>query len=371
MRTGWGATLAVALLLMTLAAVFTVGVTAQDAGSADRATFPYELPERASLPGTADLSNSAYTVISYTLPYSPPFLIDDPRYAKTCFDIHTLTVYRPVQDGTPLDRRPVVFFVHGGGWTDGYADQYGFVSRSFSGELGWVTVVIDYRLTSDQVTLAENCPARRSGSGPAGVLTATKAAWYPDNIQDVAAALSRTVGYIGDYGGNPEQIVVFGHSAGGHLAALLATHPAYARLRPAIKGVVGLSGAYSVKDLNMVVFGANINQTWPGGITDTEALDEGSPTTYVTKGATLPPFYLLHCGQDLPSLPEQAIMFYNKLGQLGFDVRHDFLPGYDHVSEMAAIAFVTATPTVLIADFMEEAFWGYGVYLPLVARESP
>ncbi|HFD38867.1 MAG TPA: alpha/beta hydrolase [Anaerolineae bacterium] len=350
----WGIMLAVGLLLTVLIGVAALGTAVQaDAPAARWAAGPPS--------GAAD---TTYTIVSNTLPYTTPILIDDSRYYdKTCFNIRTLTVYRAVRGGVPLENQPVIFFVHGGGWTDGYMSWYDFVSRAFTGEMGWVTVVIDYRLTANEVTLSEGCAALQ----PAHALTATKAAWYPDNIRDVAAALQWTVDHIAEYGGNPDQIIVFGHSAGGHLVSLLATHPAYAALRPAIKGVVSMSGAYSVKDMSSI-FNEAINQTWRGGITDTAALDEGSPTTYVTAGASLPPFYLLHCQFDLPSLPEQAIVFDNKLDLLGFAVERDYLPGYPHVSEITATEFITAEPTVLIVGFVRKTLWPYKVYLPLAVR---
>jgi acetyl esterase/lipase len=330
-----------------------------------RLTFPKQGSDQAGTILESKEMATTYPIISYTVAYTEPFLIDDLRYPeKTCFNIRTLTVYRASRNGVPLDNQPVVFFVHGGGWTDGYADQYEFVSHSFTGEMGWVTVVIDYRLTSDQVLIAD--PVCQ----PTVLAPGDKAAWYPDNIQDVATAFQWTVDHIAGYGGNPNQIVVLGHSAGGHLASFLATHPAYASIRPAIKGVVSMSGVYSVKDLNMTIFWPVVDQTWRGGHKNNDAeLDEGSPSTYVTATASLPPFYLLHCQWDLPSLPEQTVMFQNKLDLLGFAVSHDYLLGYDHVSEMAAIGFITETPTALIVDFIRDTLWPYETYLPLIARQ--
>ncbi|MFQ5426883.1 MAG: cyclase family protein, partial [Gaiellales bacterium] len=56
--------------------------------------------------------------------------------------------------------------------------------------------------------------------------------------------------HIGENGGDANNVVVFGHSAGGHLASLLATHSNYAsNLRPAIRGLISMSGAYALNDL--------------------------------------------------------------------------------------------------------------------------
>ncbi len=126
---------------------------------------------------------------------------------KENYEMRALTVYQPYDGETPLYDRPVIFFVHGGGWTDNYRSQFQFVAHSFTGEMGWVTVVIDYRLTSDQVFLAdEYCPDRATCQ--TNEISRTKAAWYPDNLHDVAAAFEWTVENAADHGGNPDQIII-------------------------------------------------------------------------------------------------------------------------------------------------------------------
>jgi len=45
---------------------------------------------------------------------------------------------------------------------------------------------------------------------------------HPAHIQDAAAAFAWVKRHIADYGGNPDQVFVIGHSAGAYLAVLLA-----------------------------------------------------------------------------------------------------------------------------------------------------
>ena len=324
---------------------------------------------------TWDGVSTTYDIYKQNFVYgSSDFLITDirpeDRYSdKESYEIRSLTVYRAYDGQNWRENQPVVFFVHGGAWIDGYEDWYDFVSQSFSGEKGWVTVVIDYRLTSDQVFLAdEYCPDRATCNEPTSVANRTKAAWYPDNIEDVASAFQWVVENVSDNGGDADQIVIFGHSAGGHLVSLLATHPDYETLRSSIKGVISMSGAYSLKELSVPIFGDAIDQTWAGGHVDNDSeFDEASPTTYVQSGMSLPPFYLLHCQQDLPSLYEQTIALKIKLESLGLSVHYDFLPAYSHVTEMEVIADITQEPTSLIVNFIETVLQ-YKVYLPLVVR---
>ena len=103
---------------------------------------------------------------------------------------------------------PILVFWHGGGWTNGYASWCYFMAQRAL-ELGFVFVLPSYRL-APQHTL--DCA-------------------HADSI----AALDHIAQHAFDYGGHPKMTVLAGHSAGGHLAALLALKPgalAAAGLRP-------------------------------------------------------------------------------------------------------------------------------------------
>ena len=118
------------------------------------------------------------------------------------------------------------------------------------------------------------------------------------------------------------------------------------------------------------VFNFNINQTFQGGVTDTATLDEASPGLHVQAGETLPPFYVLYCELDIPSLPEQAIAFHDHLDTLGYDVELAYLEGYTHKSEMVAIANSEETVTQLIVAYIKAHVIDKVVYLPLIVRDS-
>jgi len=305
--------------------------------------------------GAQDVPFGVATTQVMYLP-AEPFLITDTRYPdRTNFEARTLDIYQPVQQATALHDRPVIFFVHGGGWVDGYASWYTqYLTPALVAEQGWVVVNVDYRLTSDQVFLAATYPT-----------TPTKAAWYDDNLRDVAAAFDWTVANIAAYGGDPQNIFLFGHSAGGHLVSLLATHDDYRTRRAWMRGVISMSGAYKLDELNPVIFNGVLDQTFRGGHTDTAELGSASPTTYARAGATLPPFYLLHCQFDLLSLPEQAILFRNKLETMASPVSWEYLPGYTHESEMTAIADGQEAVTQAIIAYVTSNTRKWA-YLPLI-----
>ena len=292
-----------------------------------------------------------------------PFHITDLRYAdKSNFETRTVTVLQPLQAGQPLQNRPVIFYVHGGGWTNGYADWYtNTLTPTLVLEQGWVVVNVDYRLTSNQVYKADEwCPSWDN----CNLLRATKSAWYDDNLADVAAAFDWTVAHIDEYGGDPDNIYLFGHSAGGHLVSLLATHEDYTSRRAHMSGVISLSGVYELNSVSSFAWPL-YDQMFRGGHTDTAALTEASPQTYVTAQADLPPFFLLYCQLDLPSFPEQALGFQAALRAANQPVLLRYLPDYNHVSEMDAIADPNAAVTQAVIHYVEQPT-GPPLYLPLL-----
>lgn len=117
---------------------------------------------------------------------------------------------------------PVVLFIHGGGWYKGNKDQYHFVADALV-RRGHVVVVPDYI----------KYPKGR----------------FPTFVEDIALAVSWVKQHIGQYGGNPQQIMLVGHSAGAHTGALLATDASYLQkvgLSPSeLLGFVGLAGPYN------------------------------------------------------------------------------------------------------------------------------
>lgn len=134
-------------------------------------------------------------------------------------DAHRLDVFESARTCSGGRPRPVVVFVHGGAFTRGSKSADGLiydnVLRWFARQ-GLVGVNIEYRLAPK--------------------------AQYPDGARDVAAAIDWISSSIGEYGGDPQSILLIGHSAGGcHVAGYLFD-PAVGRMpSPAVKGAVLVS----------------------------------------------------------------------------------------------------------------------------------
>jgi acetyl esterase/lipase len=163
---------------------------------------------------------------------------------------------------------PVIFSIHGGVLSMGDRAEEGFVGRRLAAA-GYLTVVISYRL-SPQVS-------------------------HPAHIQDTAAAFAWVKRNIRQHGGDPDRIVVIGHSAGAYLAMLLAADARYLAahtLSPRdIKGVVPVSGFFWVD-------GPGVAPDRPKDIwgTDRKVWIESSPSRYVR--ADLPPVLLIDTDGD-------------------------------------------------------------------------
>lgn len=103
-----------------------------------------------------------------------------------------LDIYRPKDDWRSL---PALVCIHGGGWSKGQKTHFRNVAQALAAK-GFVTASIDYRL---------------SGEAP-----------FPAHIHDCKAAVRFLRANASDFGIDPGKIGAIGHSAGGHLAALLA-----------------------------------------------------------------------------------------------------------------------------------------------------
>lgn len=214
---------------------------------------------------------------------------------------------------------PVLLFVHGGGWTSGDKNLYSFIGRAFA-EQGFVTAVINYRLSPE--------------------------VQHPAHIEDVARAFVWVYRNISQYGGTSEKIFVMGHSAGGHLTALLALDEKYLQAHgltlAAIKGAIPISGVYDVTgmlNLYRTVFGADPQQRW-----------DASPLAHV--GPTKPPFFVIYAQFDFPGLDTQGQQLFALLKQNHNEAALFETPGKDHVTIIASIGTTNDPTTEEILQFL-------------------
>ncbi|MGK2932960.1 MAG: alpha/beta hydrolase [Solirubrobacterales bacterium] len=109
---------------------------------------------------------------------------------------------------------PVLVWVHGGGWYKGSKNLVVAAKARRFINSGFIFVSVNYRL-SPRVTDPDSLAEDR--------------VMFPDQPNDVAAAIGWIDKNIGRFGGDPDRLVLMGHSAGGHLVSLVATQPRFLR----------------------------------------------------------------------------------------------------------------------------------------------
>ena len=132
------------------------------------------------------------------------FRVDEPQSEDCLY----LNVWTPALDD---ERRPVLFWIHGGGFTSGSGSAPIYNGRTLSGRGNVVVVTINYRLGAlGFLNLNEVTKGKIPATGNEGLLDQVCALeWVRDNITA--------------FGGDPDNITIFGESAGGmSVGSLLA-----------------------------------------------------------------------------------------------------------------------------------------------------
>ncbi|MFQ5521753.1 MAG: alpha/beta hydrolase [Candidatus Methylomirabilia bacterium] len=153
----------------------------------------------------------------------------DVRYGSSPSE--TLDVF-PSSGSSPA---PIQVFIHGGYWRALDKADFSYVARAFQ-RAGAAVVVINYALIPavDMDELVRQCRAA--------------IAWVYENA--------------GSFGGDPGRLFISGHSAGGHLVAMLMSTDWPALLPPdLIKGGCGISGLYDLEPIRLCFLNEELKLT--------------------------------------------------------------------------------------------------------------
>ncbi len=120
-----------------------------------------------------------------------------------------LNVWTPALDHRP---RPVMFWIHGGGFTRGSGSWYLYSGANLARRGDVVVVSINYRLGALGALMTDEMSDGHSADSNVG-------------LRDQMAALQWVVKNISDFGGDPSKIVAFGQSAGAMSVASLIASP--------------------------------------------------------------------------------------------------------------------------------------------------
>lgn len=243
-------------------------------------------------------------------------VVRDVRYADDDDPRHRLDLYLPEGD---IANAPVLFQVHGGGWTIGHKREQALPLLYHMASRGWICASTNYRLSP-------------------------KHAW-PAHVLDCKRAMAWVRGEIAEHGGDPDFICVTGGSAGGHLAALLAltaNDPAWqpgfedvdTRFAAAVPfyGVYDWTDALGLQKLQLRPFleKSVVKKPLAG---HEDLYRQASPLHRIHADA--PPFFVIHGDNDSLTSFEEARVFVAKLRETSkAPVAYAEIPGAQHAFEI-------------------------------------
>jgi acetyl esterase/lipase len=214
--------------------------------------------------------------------------------------------------------RPIALLVHGGGWHSG--DKRQWEHSRWAQRLaarGWVVVNANYRMACGLPEAAGAVPSSETEASAreAGAIDArerdTSLCGHAmrTSIADVRQTLRFTAAHARGWGGDSQRIVLFGASAGGHLAMLAGSDPS----RPVgVRAVVAISPPTDLQwigaDPSLPIYGSAAQSIGCALATCPAEWHSASPLANVRRGVT-PPTWIFDAGAD-PITPIAPVRAY-------------------------------------------------------------
>lgn len=200
-------------------------------------------------------------------------------------------------------RPPLVVFLYGGAWQWGDRRDYRFVGTTLAA-LGAVALIPDYRLF----------PATR----------------FPGFLEDCALATAWGARHAESLGADPARVFLAGHSAGAHIALMLALDPRWLAAggldRRRLAGAIGLAGPYDFLPITRPDIIPIFAGTPP---------PETQPITYV--GPDAPPLLLLAGTEDRVVEPGNTLSLAARQRRAGGRAETRLYPGLGHAGVLLAL----------------------------------
>lgn len=226
----------------------------------------------------------------------------------------TMDVFAPT---APAESpRPMLVFFYGGGWDSGSREVYGWAAQALAAQ-GFVVFVPDYRIVPE--------------------------VHFPAFIQDAAAATAEAGKLAAQYGGDPARLGVIGHSAGAHLAMMIALDRRYMAGVEApglIKAAAGLAGPYDFLPFDVP---ASINAF--GRVPDPTLTQ---PVSFVRADA--PPLWLGHGTDDDVVHAEDTTILCDRMRAVGGRCEAKLYPGLNHADLIATFSPLFRKKAPVLAD---------------------
>jgi acetyl esterase/lipase len=228
---------------------------------------------------------------------------------------HRLDVFAPAGPGRD---RPVVVFIHGGGFSRGAKSApgspfYDNIGR-WAASNGLVGVTINYRL-------APQFP-------------------YPAGVEDLTRVVAWVRSHAKDFGGDATRVFLWGHSAGGAHAADYIVRAK----RPGVAGAILTSGIYALGDTVSV---------WKDYYGEDVAAYRAKESAPLLARSALP-LLVVHAELDPPAFVADTEGLLKARAAAGRPTRSVKLPNHSHLSETYAIGTEDTSLAAPVLDFIRE-----------------
>jgi acetyl esterase/lipase len=278
------------------------------------------------------LLTAATILISASVLAVEPKIHRDLAYTDPADASRRLDVYAPA-DG---EGHPVLVWLHGGGWRQGDKSAVQKKPQAFV-DKGFIFVSVNYRFVP-QVTVKEM-------------------------TGDIAKAIKWVHDHAKQYGGAADKILVAGHSAGAHLAALVCTDGSYLKAEgmdlSAIKGCIPVDTAVYDIPSQLKSVGPLRASTYTSAFGLTEADQKQlSPITHVAKDKDIPPFLILHVA-DRPDSTAQSQAFAKTLVDAGVQTKVVPGEGKNHGTINRDLGLPDDEPTKAVFEFLDGVLKGH------------
>jgi acetyl esterase/lipase len=231
-----------------------------------------------------------------------------------------LDVYTPSATQARSAKRPVIVFFYGGSWDSGSKDAYLFVAEALTSK-GFIAVIPDYRVYPEVI--------------------------YPEFLNDGAKAFQWTKDNIEKYGGDVNNIFVAGHSAGAHIAAMLAFDSTWLNTQKLsttnIRGFIGLAGPYDFLPLTS----ARLKEIFPSA----EIQASSQPIRYARGNA--PPALLLAGDADTVVATKNTKNFSERIRESKGRIQEKYYAGMGHVKIVTVLAAPFRNGHTVLEDIAE------------------
>ena len=316
--------------------VTVIGTNARCTCNGELLEAALEIPATGSLALQSEINTVEYRNIRIKTDERAQEVKRDIPYATPANARQLVDIYSP----THAKNLPVVFWIHGGGWQAGDKSDVQIKPQAFT-DKGFVFVSTSYRLLPnvDMETI----------------------------VRDIATSIHWVHDHIAEYGGDPDRLLVMGHSAGAQLAALVCIDDRYLKAEglslAILKGCVPVDG--DTFDVPAIIETAETRRRVHGQPQATNGHREKfgndpakhrdlSAVSHVAKDKAIPPFLIMHVA-DHPDTSAQAQRLATVLKGAGVPVRVYGARESTHNKINADIGVPDDPGTKVLFEFVGEA----------------